>query len=81
MKENQEIVVFTTKDKKIVLDVFIDKDSVWLNQYQLSELFLIDRTSILRHIRNIYKTGELSQKSTCANITQVQKSQLPIFPR
>lgn len=39
----------------------------------MEELFQTDRTSILRHIKNIYKTGELEEKSTCAKIAQVRE--------
>ena len=38
----------------------------------MAELFETDRTSIVRHINNIYKVGELDRKSTCAKIAQVQ---------
>ena len=38
----------------------------------MAELFQTDRTSIVRHINNIYKTQELDKESTCAKIAQVQ---------
>ena len=44
-----------------------------MNQYQLEELFETDRTSITRHISNIYKSEELSKETTSAKIAQVQK--------
>lgn len=71
--DNSQIILFKTKDGESSLEVRLEDETVWLNQYQLSELFTIDRTSILRHIKNIYKTGELLQKPTCAKIAQVQK--------
>jgi prophage maintenance system killer protein len=45
---------------------------VWLTQAQMAELFETDRTSIVRHINNIYKAEELDRESTCAKIAQVQ---------
>lgn len=39
---------------------------------QMAELFATDRTSINRHIRNIFQTQELNEKSTCAKIAQVR---------
>ena len=39
----------------------------------MEELFQTNRTSILRHIKNIYKTGELIEEATCAKIAQVQQ--------
>ena len=45
---------------------------MWLTQAQMSELFQTDRTVINRHIRNIYKSGELEEEATCANNAQVR---------
>ncbi|WP_053182248.1 virulence protein RhuM/Fic/DOC family protein, partial [Sunxiuqinia dokdonensis] len=70
---NSEIQIFTTKDGKTEIEVQLENETVWLNQYQLESLFETDRTSINRHISNIYKTQELEEKSTCAKIAQVQK--------
>lgn len=70
---NSEIQIFTTKDGKTEIEVQLDNETVWLNQYQLESLFETDRTSVNRHISNIYKTEELEEKSTCAKIAQVQK--------
>ena len=41
-------------------------------QTQMAELFQTDRTSIVRHVNNIYKVEELDKESTCAKIAQVQ---------
>lgn len=66
------IVIYTCEDGTTQLDVKLDGESVWLSQQQLSLIFQTDRTSILRHINNIYKTGELEENSTCAKIAQVR---------
>ena len=68
-----EIILYQTENGKTKIEVVLDNESVWLNQYQMEELFQTDRTSILRHIKNIYKTGELEEKSTCAKIAQVRQ--------
>jgi len=68
-----EIQIYTTKDGKAEIEVQLDNETVWLNQYQLESLFETNRTSINRHISNIYKSGELEEESTCAKIAQVQK--------
>ena len=46
---------------------------MWLNQAQLAELFNGSRTNIVEHIKNIYKTGELAEASTCREFRQVRK--------
>lgn len=68
-----QIIIYQTPDGNTTLDVKLENDTVWLDQYQMAELFDTDRTSIVRHVNNIYKTDELEQESTCAKIAQVQK--------
>lgn len=69
---NNEIVIYQSEEGKTVLDVRLEDDTVWLSQQQMSELFQTDRTVISRHIRNIYKDGELEEISTCAKNAQVR---------
>jgi death-on-curing family protein len=68
-----QIEIYQTKDKEKQIEVRFEGDTVWLTQYQLAELFTTDRTSILKHLKNIFKTKELEEKQTCAKIAQVQK--------
>jgi prophage maintenance system killer protein len=70
--DNSEIQIFQSEDGTTVIQVKLEKDTVWLNQNQLEYLFQTNRTSINRHISNIYKSGELLKESTCAKIAQVQ---------
>ena len=70
---NKEIEIFRSDDGSTEIEVRIDKNTVWLDQYQISDLFLTDRTSIGRHISNIYRTGELRKDATSAKIAQVRK--------
>ena len=67
-----DIIIYQTEDGEIKLDVKMDKETVWLTQAQMSDLFQTDRTAILRHINNIYKSQELESESTCAKIAQVR---------
>ena len=71
MEQNQ-IVIYQTEDGKTQIDVRLENETVWLTQAQMAELFQTDRTSIVRHINNIYKVDELRRESTCAKIAQVQ---------
>jgi death-on-curing family protein len=73
MSMKKQIEIYKSPDNQIELQVRFDKDTVWLNQYQLAELFTTDRTSILKHIQNIYDTEELDEKVTCAKIAQVRQ--------
>jgi len=70
---SSEIKIFKSKDGDTEIQVKLDNDTVWLNQYQLEDLFHTDRSSVSRHISNIFKSNELKEKSTCAFFAQVQK--------
>lgn len=72
MNDNTPIIIYQTEDGQTQVDVRMENDTVWLTQIQMSELFQTDRTSIVRHINNIYKVEELERESTCAKIAQVQ---------
>ena len=72
MKEDQKIVIYQTEDGQTQIDVRLENDTVWLTQAQMAELFQTDRTSIVRHINNIYRVDELDREATCAKIAQVQ---------
>lgn len=69
---NSSIEIYRSQDGSIQLNVKLENDTVWLTQSQMAELFGVDRTSIVRHIRNIYKSEELDQNSTCAKNAQVR---------
>ena len=70
--EGNKIIIYQTEDGRTQIDVRLENDTVWLSQAQMAELFQTDRTSIVRHINNIYKVDELDKESTCANFAQVQ---------
>jgi len=70
--QKTEILIYQSKDGTTKIDVKLENETIWLSQYQLAELFQTDRTSIAKHIKNIFETGELTE-ATCAKIAQVQK--------
>lgn len=72
MEQKTELVIFKAQDGNIKLDVNIDKDTVWLSLEQMSELFERDKSTISRHIKNVFKEGELSENSTVAKFATVQ---------
>ena len=72
MEKKTELVIFKAQDGNIKLDVNIDKDTVWLSLEQMSELFERDKSTISRHIKNVFKEGELSEDSTVAKFATVQ---------
>lgn len=67
MHTEGSIIIYTTKDNQISLEVKMNSDTVWLTQTQMAELFGRERTVISKHIRNIFKEEELDPKVVCAN--------------
>ena len=65
---DNKIIIYQSDDGKTQLDVKLENETVWLTQAQMAELFQKDRTVIGRHIRNIFKEGELDEKVVSAKI-------------
>ena len=68
---NDKIIIYQTADGVTNLEVKMDKDTVWLTQAQMAELFQKDRTVIGRHINNVYKEKELDRDTTCAKFAHM----------
>ena len=58
-----EIVLFESKDKKVVLSVPMDGDTVWLTQLQMANLFDTTKQNVSLHANNCFKEGELDKNS------------------
>lgn len=59
------IILYTTQDKKIKVELYELGDSVYLNQESLAKLFDTSRENITMHIKNILQDGELQEISVC----------------
>jgi len=68
---NNEIILYQSNELPERIEVRIEEETVWLNQEQLSSLFQRDQSVISRHIRNVFKEGELEEKSN------MQKMHIP----
>ena len=60
------IVLYTTDDGNTQLEVKLEKDTVWLTQSQMAELFGRDRTVVGRHIRNLKSASNLNGNLNCS---------------
>ena len=70
---DDNVVVYSTDDNTLRLDVQLSDETVWLTQQQMADLFQSSRTNIVEHIKHIYKDNELQEVATCRNFRQVQK--------
>jgi len=64
---DDQIIIFKTEDAKITVDVRFGEETVWLTLDQIAMLFERDKSTVSRHIKNIFEEGELNKKSVVAN--------------
>lgn len=64
---NSSIIMYTTEDGLTKIETTFDEDTVWLSLDQMAELFQRDKSTISRHIKNIFEEGELQRNSVVAN--------------
>ena len=65
-KEKADMIIYTTEDGLTKVETTFDGDTVWLSIDQMAELFQRDRSVIGKHVRNIFKEGELEKESVWA---------------
>jgi len=61
-----EVLVYETPDGEVRVDVRLDRDTVWLSQEQMAELFGQERSVVTKHVRNVFKEGELEPEAVRA---------------
>ena len=61
------IIIYTTEDGLAKIETTFDEDTVWLSMDQMAELFQLDKSTISRHIKNVFIEGELQRDSVVAN--------------
>ncbi len=76
MNTTNQFIIYQFDDNDIKIDVKFDEDkeTIWMSQKELSILFNTDRSTISKHISNIFNSGELLENSTCAKFAQVEKT-------
>lgn len=72
MDNRGEIIIYQTEDGLTKINVNLQNETVWLSLDQMSGLFQRDKSTISRHIKNIFIEGELVRESTVANFATVQ---------
>ena len=57
-----EILLYTTPDGKVKVEIYLLNDNIWLTQQKIAELFGVQRPAITKHLKNIFETGELKEE-------------------
>jgi len=66
MSAKSDIVIYQSENGTASLEVRLDHETVWLTQDQMAELFGRERSVITKHLRNVFKEGELEENSVRA---------------
>lgn len=63
LNNDKQIIIYESGNAKKRIDVWVEKDTIWLTQKQIGELFGVERSVITKHIKNVFKIAELREKS------------------
>lgn len=66
-------LLYTTPNGDVKVEIFLHNENIWLTQKRIAELFGVDISTINEHLKNIYKTNELEEKSTIGKFPIVQQ--------
>ena len=58
-----ELLLYTTPDGKVKVEIFLKDETIWLTQDRIAELFRVQRPAITKHLKNIFESGELVENS------------------
>jgi len=66
LPQEAEILLYSTNDGAVKIDVLAQDDTLWLTQKRMAELFGVQRPAITKHLKNIFETNELEENSVCS---------------
>ena len=72
-----DFLFYTAPDGELKIEAYFQDETVWLSQKKMAELFGVDRTVIGRHLKNIFESGELEEKSNVQKM-HVANSDKPV---
>ena len=68
-----ELLLYTSPDGNIRLDLRIHDETLWMTQQMMAELFQTSVQNIIMHVKNIYEDAELERERTCKDFLQVRQ--------
>lgn len=64
--EEHKFILYEVDNTDIIVDVIMKDDTLWMKQSKIAKLFEVDRTTISRHLNNIFEDEELDPEVVCA---------------
>lgn len=68
MENDFNFLVYQTAQENVSVNALVKNETIWLTQKAMAELFDVDKSSISRHLKNIFNEGELDEKVVVAKI-------------
>lgn len=72
MDKEQSIIIYERKDGA-QFEVTLQKETIWLSQQQIANLFVVRKPAVSKHIKNIFADGELERRATVSKMETVQR--------
>jgi hypothetical protein len=63
-----EILLYTTPNGNVKVEIYLQNDTVWLTQQKIADLFGVQRPAVTKHLKNIFETGELQENAVCSKM-------------
>ncbi len=79
MNKQLEFLIYQSADEDVSVNAMIHEDTIWLTQRAMGELFGVDKSTISRHLRNIFNEGELDENVVVAFFATTTKRNWCIF--
>ena len=74
MENDFNFLVYQTAQENVSVNALVKNETIWLTQKAMAELFDVDKSSISRHLKNIFNEGELDEKVVVAKIATTTRS-------
>lgn len=71
--QEMKFILYHTEENNVLVNALIKNETIWLTQKAMAELFDVDRTTITRHLSNVFESQELDEKVVCAKIALTTK--------
>ncbi len=68
-----DFLIFTKDAQEDGIEVRVQDHNIWLTQKAIGQLFDVDRSVVTKHLKNVFDSGELSEKAVCAKFAQTSR--------
>lgn len=73
MQSDKKFLIYASDDNKVIADVLVMDETIWMTQKQMANAFDADLSVVSKHLSNIFSEGESREEATLAKIARVQR--------